>query len=122
MRRGAGGRVDKNQKIIVEALEKAGCSVLSLADLGHGMPDVIAGIHGKNFLLEIKNPENGYGRRGLNPNQEKWHRAWRGHVAVVHSATEALAAVGLLAAETGPRGDDLPARGSRGRRSPDRAS
>ena len=36
-------RVDKNQKQIVDALKSVGCSVLTLADKGKGVPDLLVG-------------------------------------------------------------------------------
>ncbi len=90
-----GSSLDANHKEIVEVLEKAGCSVLSLADQGGGCPDIVVGHHGRNFLLEIKNPKTAYGRKGLNPNQKKWAGTWNGVVVVVRSPIEALRAIGF---------------------------
>ena len=123
MRRAA--RRDATEDAIVAALRCAGCSVAYWGI--DGAPDLVVGRAGRTWLLEVKQPagpRGGATRDGqrLGELQVAWHRAWRGHVAVVHSATEALAAVGLLAAETGPRQHDRQPRGSRGRRSPDRAS
>ena len=123
MRRAA--RRDATEDAIVAALLAAGATVHHLS--AAGVPDLLVGFRGRNLLIEVKQPagpRGGSSRDGqrLGELQLAWHRAWRGHVAVVHSATEALAAVGLLAVETGPRSDDLPARGSRGRRARDRAS
>ena len=123
MRRAA--RRDASEDAIVAALRAAGCSVASWGT--DGAPDLVVGRAGRTWLLEVKQPpgpRGGATRDGqqLGELQRAWHRKWLGHVAVVHSATEALAAVGLLAAETGPRQHDRPARGSRGRRSRERAS
>ena len=44
MRRAA--RVDSNHIEIVKAFRKLGCSVLSLASLGKGVPDLLVAVHG----------------------------------------------------------------------------
>lgn len=86
-------RVDTNHAEIVQALRRAGAAVQSLADVGQGVPDLLVGLRGENFLLEVKQP----GRRGeLRVNQVEWHNAWRGQCAVVRTVDEALQAVGLL--------------------------
>lgn len=64
----------------------------------------MVGRAGVTYLLEIKAPRAGSGKRGigsggnakqtdLNDREEEWHAAWRGQVAVVRSVKEALAAV-----------------------------
>lgn len=91
MRRRA--RVDSNQPRIVAALRQVGASVESLHRVGGGVPDILVGFRGENFLLEIKNPD---GLNRIKPEQEAWHCAWRGlPVAVVRSVDEALAAIGV---------------------------
>ncbi len=57
MRRGHKGRVDKNHGIVVEALEKAGAQVQSLASVGEGCPDLMAWYRGRVVLLEVKGPK-----------------------------------------------------------------
>lgn len=81
-------RVDRNQREIVAALRQAGCSVVSLAAMGQGCPDLLVGRHGRTYLLEIK-AEKG------RPNelQVEWSDIWRGHLAVVWSVEDALKAV-----------------------------
>lgn len=87
-------KVDGNQHAIVRALRDCGCSVQSLAAVGAGVPDLLVGVRGENLLLEVKDGRKAPSRRGLTPAQEEWHAGWRGRVAVVSCAAEALAAVG----------------------------
>jgi hypothetical protein len=47
---------------------------------------LIVGYPGGNLLMEVKQPG-----QSLNALQLEWHRRWRGDVAVVESAEEALA-------------------------------
>jgi hypothetical protein len=86
----AARRVDANQREIVGALRQCGCSVHSLASVGNGCPDVIVGIRGENYLLEIKTDTG-----KLTPQQRGWLLNWRGQKAVVHDVESALAAVGI---------------------------
>lgn len=83
MRRAA--KVDEAHADIVEGLRTAGYSVLSLAAVGKGCPDLLCGVSGRNVLLEIKS-------RGekLNSVQKPWHRAWKGRAHVVWSLDDAL--------------------------------
>jgi hypothetical protein len=102
---------DKAEPLIVQALQAIGASVQRLdADTRSGVPDLLVGFRGVNVLLEVKNPEersspyrvkSGEVRETtrsattLKPEQERWHRAWRGlRPLVVRTPQEALAAVG----------------------------
>lgn len=76
-------RTDKNQKEIVKQLEQVGCSVLSLADKGHGCPDLLVGFRGKNFLVEVKN-----GNGCLTEDQQKFFNLWRGQVMVIRDTED----------------------------------
>lgn len=82
---------DANQKEIAKVLRAAGCSVVSLHRVGDGVPDLLVGRCGRNFLLEVK-----VDGRGLNDRQKDWHRAWGGQRAVVTTPEGALYAVGVL--------------------------
>jgi len=93
MRRNA--KVDANQKRMVQALRQAGCSVESLAAVGKGVPDLLVGFRGENYLLEVKDGSNPPSKRRLTPDQVTWHSEWRGQKSVVKNIDEALKAVGL---------------------------
>jgi hypothetical protein len=84
-------RTDSNQKAIVDALRALGCSVAILSGVGGGVPDLLVGYQGVNYLLEVKNLA-GRGMR-LTPAESAWLRDWRGQVNVVASLDEALAVV-----------------------------
>ena len=87
MRRAA--KVDASQPAIVEALRKAGCSVLDLSRHGSGVPDVL--VYAPRLcaycLVEIKAAGK---RKNLTPKQVEFHKNWRGPVVVVESVDEAL--------------------------------
>lgn len=91
MRRAA--NTDRNHPEIVKHLEQIGCSVLSLAAVGKGVPDLLAGRRAVNVLLEVKNPKQRPSARKLRDNQQDWHLRWRGQVAVVHTPQEAEDAI-----------------------------
>lgn len=83
MRRAA--KIDATQREIVDALRAIGCSVLSLASIGKGCPDLL--VSGPNWSALVECKSDG-GK--LNETQQKWHDNWRGPVWVVWSAAEAL--------------------------------
>ena len=47
-------RIDRNQPEIVEALRKLGATVQLLHTDHDGIPDLLAGYQGRNFLLRVK--------------------------------------------------------------------
>lgn len=94
MRRAA--RVDDNQRQIVDALRRVGCSVWSLAGVGKGFPDLAVGFRGRNLFLEVKDGSKPPCKRKLTPDEEAFHASWRGHVAVVESVEDALKIVGVM--------------------------
>lgn len=87
-------RVDDNHADVVSALRRAGCSVQSLASLGRGVPDLLVGVAGQNWLFEVKDGAKSPSRRALTDDEAAWHETWRGNVLTINSVDEALAAVG----------------------------
>jgi Holliday junction resolvase len=85
------GKVDANQAEIVRALRQAGASVVSLANLGFGCPDLLVGKNGTNWLMEIKDGRGKPSERKLTPDETFFHAAWRGQICVVETVAEALA-------------------------------
>ncbi len=96
MRRRA--RIDANHNAIVSALRKAGASVLSLATLGNGAPDLLAGRAGQMWLIECKDGARPPSERMLTTDQRKWMDAWRGTpVVIAYGPDDALRAIGAIA-------------------------
>lgn len=85
-------RTDGNHREIVKALESCGATVQDLSQVGGGCPDILIGIFGKNYLIEIKNPETKY---DLSGEQIVWHDRWKGQKIVVKSIDEALRVIGV---------------------------
>jgi hypothetical protein len=88
-------KVDANQSEIVAAFRKAGATVTPLHAVGQGCPDLLVGFRGVNYLVEVKDGAKPPSARKLTPDQVSWHDTWRGQVAVVKSAAEALALLGI---------------------------
>lgn len=88
-------RVDRNQTLIVDALRSVGASVQVLSDVGKGCPDLLVGFRRVNYLMEVKDGEAPPSKQKLTEDELKWHYAWRGQKAVVHSVDEALEVIGL---------------------------
>jgi hypothetical protein len=97
---------DSNEQDIVDALEAIGATVTRLS--GEGLPDLLVGLGGSMWLLEVKQPlgPRGGKRAGgasqksaggdgvLTEDQRKWWAEWKGPVAiVVRSPDEAVSAV-----------------------------
>lgn len=87
-------RVDRNQKSIVEALRDIGATVWHTHEAGKGAPDIVVGYNNgkerRNYLFEIKDPEQPPSKRRLTDDEEIFHENWKGQVDVIHSAEEAL--------------------------------
>ena len=94
MRRAA--KVDANQREVVAALRDAGATVQLLHAVGEGCPDLLVGYRGGNYLLEVKDGRKPPSAQKLTPQQEIWHRDWRGHRVVVNSPEAALVAIGVI--------------------------
>lgn len=80
-------RRDANETPIIAALLQAGVDVIQLDEI-----DIIAGHAGKNYLLEVKNPER---VKKLTKRQQRLREQWRGQYAIVVTPEEALRVLGL---------------------------
>jgi Holliday junction resolvase len=77
--------LDANHVEIVQALRQVGATVVDLAKVGKGCPDILVGFRGKTYLMEIKT-KTGYVRT----TQEQFFRSWNGgYIAVVRSFDDA---------------------------------
>ena len=76
MRRAA--RIDGNHAEIVDCFKKLGCSVLSLAAVGKGVPDLLVAINGITWLVEVKMPN---GKE--NELQIEFAATWKGCRSIV---------------------------------------
>lgn len=89
MRRAA--RIDANHAEVAAAFRQLGCTVLSLAAVGDGCPDLLigkggtSGFGGKSALIEVKDGTKPPSKRMLTPDQTEFHKAWRGPIFIVDS-------------------------------------
>jgi hypothetical protein len=81
-------RKDANQAQLVGDLRSLGCSVYVLN--GEGLPDLLVGTRGRNFLFEVKT-ETGT----LTPAQEAFIRTWAGAVHIVRHLGDAREVIGI---------------------------
>lgn len=86
-------RKDENHDSIVQTLRAIGCTVVELTGVGGGVPDLLVGHRGLNFLIEVK-PLDGI----LRDSQLAWHASWRGQVKVARTGAEAMKIVGAMVA------------------------
>jgi hypothetical protein len=74
------GRIDDNQKVIVKQLRNYGCSVLSIASIGNGAPDIIVGFKGNNYLFELKDSSKPKSAQKLTADEIAFAGSWRGQI------------------------------------------
>ena len=76
---------DLNQAAIVRTFRQAGATVQDLHAVGHGCPDLLVGIHGKTYLIEVKS------KRGkFTPAQVEWWWNWQGQALVIRSCLQVV--------------------------------
>jgi Holliday junction resolvase len=85
------GKVDLNQREIVEALRKAGAKVAITSNLGNGYGDLVVGFRGVMMWMEIKSK----GGR-LTQDEKVFYSDWAEYTVVVYSVEDALKAVGAM--------------------------
>ena len=85
------GRTDANQQEIVGFLRAIpGITVVSLASVGGGVPDLLVGYRKRNYIFEIKDPDKPPSQRKLTKAQKEFHATWRGQVSVAETFGEIL--------------------------------
>lgn len=86
-------KIDENQPAIVDQLRQCGITVQVLSATGKGCPDLLCGVNGRNYLLELKNPDQPKSSQALTADEAIWHNEWKGQVAIVRNIDEALAEI-----------------------------
>lgn len=86
-------RTDANHGDIIDVLRALGCAVLDLSALGKGCPDILVagGPVDECTLVEIKNPDTSYGRKGTTGKQKAVMNFWPKRTAVLWSVEDAIA-------------------------------
>lgn len=80
-------RRDANESEIIEALTRAGASVVQLSV--KDVCDLLVGFEGVNYLLEVKTEKG-----SLSDGQFAFFESWDGQCAVVRSVEDALKVIG----------------------------
>lgn len=84
-------KIDANQTAIVKAARQCGCSVVSLASIGKGCPDVLVFVPFKGYQLwEIKDGAKCPSARKLTEDEERFHQQWKGPIQIVESIDQAI--------------------------------
>jgi len=95
------GKPDANHKQIVDVLRKVGATVCDLKAVGAGVPDLLVGHSGRNYLVEVKDGSKCPSKSKLNELQVEWHEAWRGQAVVIKSVDELVAWLNDVTARKG---------------------
>ena len=89
-------KVDSSQRLIIDCLTQAGCSVVAIQSPVAGLPDLLVGFLGRNYLVECKpvvttRSGRSEAKNRLRATQEAWAARWRGSKPfVVCTPTEAF--------------------------------
>ncbi len=86
------GRVDGNQKQVVEGLRRCGYSVLILSNIGKGCPDLLVAKNGINILVELKDESKPPSAKKLTPDEADFFQTWRGTVIKAENIDEIITA------------------------------
>jgi Holliday junction resolvase len=85
-------RIDTNHKEIVKGLRELGATVVSLASMKHGCPDLLVGYAGETILMEIKRDA----KAKFTPDQLEFLGKWKGGaISRVDSLEAAIRALGI---------------------------
>ncbi len=84
-------RLDGSHAAIVAELEARGASVLSLAGVGSGCPDLLIGYRRRMALVEIKDGDKPPSKRRLTPDQAEFMLKWHGPPVLIVSRAEDVA-------------------------------
>jgi hypothetical protein len=87
------GRTDENHSDVVATFRRLGCSVQSLAPIGHGVPDLLVADRWGTFLVEIKDGAKSPSQRKLTPDQETFHATWLGTIYIVETLDDVAAVI-----------------------------
>ena len=93
------GRVDDNQRIIVEMFRKMGAKVLILSSMGNGCPDLLVAINGKMKLIEVKDGNKPLSAQKLTEAEQEFFEKWQPYVKIVRNDVDARNLIYLMRAK-----------------------
>ena len=94
-------KVDANQTQITAVLRQMGATVTPTHTIGNGFPDLVVGWKGVTLLVEVKDGSKPPSKRKLTPDEQEWHGAWRGQVAIVETVEDAVQLLNRVTEEAG---------------------
>jgi hypothetical protein len=71
-------KLDANHFEVVAAFKACGAGVMDTSTMGGGFPDLLVNITGSVRLVEVKNPNTEYGRKGFTRLQRRFVDGWAG--------------------------------------------
>ena len=77
---------DANEREIIDALERIGCTVYQM----DRPVDLAVGYRARNFFIEVKDGNKPPSRRKLTKDQKTFFKMWKGQVRQVETVDEAL--------------------------------
>ncbi len=84
-------KVDANQKKIMQLCRRIpGLSVATIHTVGNGLPDLILGFCGKNYLVELKDGAKMKSQKKLTKDEVEFHEEWNGQICVCESIDDIL--------------------------------
>jgi hypothetical protein len=89
-------RTDANQKEIVTAFRDLGASVFILSEVGKGCPDLLVGIFGLNYLVEVKDGKKPPSGQKLTEKEQIFFDLWKGQVCILKSVEDVLIFINSL--------------------------
>jgi hypothetical protein len=81
---------DANQGEIVDDARSIGASVFVGSGVGRGLPDLLVGFRGVNYLIEVKEDEGSTFTKA----QKKFWNEWEGQKAIVYNSRELFLVIG----------------------------
>lgn len=88
MKRHFAAKRDKSEPAIVKSLRFLKGVSYTFINMT-GVPDLLLGYAGRNYLIEVKTP----GRWTLTPDQLRWHGDWKGEIAIAETIEDVVAAL-----------------------------
>jgi hypothetical protein len=77
--------IDVSQHEVCETLDALGATIQYLHGQGRGCPDLMVGVHGRTYAVEIKNPKR---PNRWEADQLDWWKRWNGNLRVVLTCRE----------------------------------
>ncbi len=80
---------DDNHWEVRGTFQNLGCSIIDTSlPPEAGFPDFVVGCMGVTHLVEVKNPETAYGRKGLSVSQTQFTQRWSGSTVEVVTSVD----------------------------------